>query len=408
MTDRPATFVRWGAILLLVGALSGSAREAAPAVTVCQPLVRDGNTWDFSARIEPAATVAVRAPIAGTIAAAPVKAGDFVKKGDLLFEIDAGSLKAAARAAEKAVQRGVALLKQRDDALAKARGDPAQTPVDLDKMAAERNVVAVTLDLDRAELGRVQADLERGRVAAPLSGKVEKPVAAAGDKVDAGPRSATLLCKVVGTDPVQAAFDMDEATLLRLQQHQRKGGQKAEAEAVVALSVGEEKNFPHVGRLDHVDHALDPKTGRVRCRAVFPNADGGLNAALFAASPGPARVRVTFGAARKVLLVPALTVGSDAAGNRFVLVVDGKNVVQSRRVKLGERLDGLQAIDDGLQPDDWIVLGSEKAKRDPADKTLSPDDFATDLQLLGVKPETTVAPVRVTLPDPAAAPKRPK
>src|SRR5207244_1323135 len=154
--------------------------------TVSQPHERETNVYQLPARLDPIGVTDVRAPVGGVLAKIHARLGADIKKGELLFEIEAGTLEQDAKNATAAVQRDEARLRQLDEALESARKSAdAEKRADLDKLAAERNVAAVMLDLDREEAKRVQADLARRRVTAPRSGRIEKPLAALGSRVDA-------------------------------------------------------------------------------------------------------------------------------------------------------------------------------------------------------------------------------
>jgi RND family efflux transporter MFP subunit len=375
---------------LFVLAHSCSFLRSAEAVSVVQPLEREANVYELEGRIEPAEVVAIRAPVGGVVAKIHVREGADVKQGDLLFEIAVGSIEAEANKAADAVRRGDETLRRLDASLAEARKNTSDKKrFDLEKLAAEREVAAAQLAIVQAESKRLQSEAERRRVKAPLSGRFSKPLVAVGGAVDAGPRSATLLGTIVRTDSMRVTFELDESGLLRLRQR------KQEEKVTAFLGLPGEMGYPHRGTLAFIDNRIDPKSRLVRCRALFPSS-GTLNAALLA-SPDAARLRLVIGAPRKRLLVPGRALAIDAEGNHYVLVVNSKNIVEQRRVKLEGQVDGLQVIADGLQPNSWIIIGAERNKGKPADQNLSSDDFVSDVLLLSVKPGTKVIPIRTTL-----------
>ena len=110
-----------------------------------------------------------------------------------------------------------------------------------------------------------------------------------------------------------------------------------------------ETGFPHKGKLDYVSPTLNQSTGTLAVRGVLPNPDRALLPGFFV------RVRVPFDEQANALLVPDVALGSDQAG-RYVLVVNGENVVEQRKVQTGP-LDGdLRVIESGLKPDDRVVI----------------------------------------------------
>ena len=144
-------------------------------------------------------------------------------------------------------------------------------------------------------------------------------------------------------------FDVDERTALRMWRAAREGKAKRAADLPVAMGLADENGFPHQGQLAAMDNRVDPATGTLRCQAVFANPQGiGL--------PGMfARVRLPIGSPHRALLVPERVVGS-REGQKDVLIVNEKNLVESRPVKLGQVHDGLREVQEGLTGGERIVL----------------------------------------------------
>ena len=117
----------------------------------------------------------------------------------------------------------------------------------------------------------------------------------------------------------------------------------------VEVGLQTETGYPHKGKLDYASPTLNQSTGTLAVRGVLPNPDRVLLPGYFV------RVRVPFDQQKNALLVPDVALGSDQAG-RYVLVVNGDNVVEQRKVQTGP-LDGdLRVIESGLKPDDRVVI----------------------------------------------------
>ena len=173
-----------------------------------------------------------------------------------------------------------------------------------------------------------------------------------GNLVQAGDQTGgTLLTTIVSVDPMYAYFDVDEHTVLRVRQLIREG--KAESardgELPVWLGLANEEGFPHQGTINFVDNQVNPKTGTLRVRGVFPNKDEALSPGYFA------RVRVPIGRPHKALLVTDRALDTDQ-GQKVVYVVDEDNEVVSRPVRLGALHDGLREITDGLKPGERVIV----------------------------------------------------
>jgi RND family efflux transporter MFP subunit len=109
-----------------------------------------------------------------------------------------------------------------------------------------------------------------------------------------------------------------------------------------------ETGFPHKGKLDYISPTINQSTGTLAVRGVLPNPDRILLPGFYV------RVRVPFDEQGNALLVPDIALGSDQAG-RYVLVVNGENVVEQRKVQTGPLEGDLRVIESGLKADDRVV-----------------------------------------------------
>jgi multidrug efflux system membrane fusion protein len=100
--------------------------------------------------------------------------------------------------------------------------------------------------------------------------------------------------------------------------------------------------------IDYVEPSLDPNTGTVRARGVFPNPEDQLTPGFFA------RVRVPGSGQYEALLITDRAVATDQ-DQHYVLVVNADNVVEHRPIKLGPTIDGLRVVSAGLEPGDWVI-----------------------------------------------------
>ena len=117
----------------------------------------------------------------------------------------------------------------------------------------------------------------------------------------------------------------------------------------VKLKLLDEPTFAHEGKMDFVDNAIDRSSGTIRGRAEFANPDGTFTPGMFG------RVQVSAEPASEALLVPDVAIGTEQV-RKFVFVVDSENVARPRYVTLGPVVDGLRVIEDGLTPDDRVVV----------------------------------------------------
>jgi RND family efflux transporter MFP subunit len=350
-------------VLVLSLALTGCspAPTAAPApapvaVTVSYPVEREVTDYvDFTARTAAVDSVDVRAHVWGYLDKVNFKEGALVNKGDVLFELDPRPYQAALNQAKAKVTQDEAQLKfdeaeyQRNARLVMT-GSVSQS--DLDKVAAARGVDLANIAADKEVVEARKLDLGYTKITAPVSGRASRYLVTVGNLVQSGDQAnATLLTTIVSVDPVYANFDVDERTVLRGRRLIREGKAKSvrETEWPVFLGLASEEGFPHKGTINFVDNQVNPKTGTLRLRGVFPNKDEAISPGFFA------RVRVPLGQPHKALLVSDRALDNDQ-GQKVLYLVNDKNEVVSRPVRLGALHDGLRTIEDGLRPGERVVV----------------------------------------------------
>ena len=210
------------------------------------------------------------------------------------------------------------------------------------RRAAQRDAEAQLAD---AHAKLRQAELERSwtEVRAPRSGRVSDRRVDAGNLVQAG---STLLTTILALDPIYATFDLSEADYLRFA---RRGSSRPEGGAPepVRLRLADETGWDRQGRLDFLDTALDARSGTIRARATFSNADLFLTPGTFA------RLRLRAGEG-EVLMVPDAAIAADQVA-RVVMTVAADGTVVAKPVALGPVVDGLRVVRGGLSPADQVI-----------------------------------------------------
>lgn len=367
-----ALFLAIGSAGLSLGLLTGCQPTAAesesnvssppPSVTIATPLVRETIDWDeFTGRLSSPETVEIRPRVSGYIAAVHFKEGAEVEAGDLLFTIDPRPYEAVVQRMEALVASAksrVELTAKELENVSKLQVNGAISAEDFERRSKAAADAAGQLRAAEAELRQAQLDLEFTQIRSPIAGRVSDARVTKGNLVDDGADKSNLLTTVVSLDPIYCHIDVDERSVLKYRQLHREGvrmsAQFGRVEAEMALAL--ENGFPHKGYIDFVDNALDPTTGTIRARAVFPNPDKLMAPGFFA------RVRVPGSGPYKALLVPDRAIADDQ-GTSFVWVLDENNVATYRKVITGPLLDGLRVIRDGLAPEERIVVDGVMAIR---------------------------------------------
>ncbi len=330
-------------------------------IPVAHPVERPVTfTIDFTGRLDAVNSVDIRPRVTGYLVKMPFKEGDMVKKGDLLFEVDPRTYQAQLDRSKSDVVFSEAKLKlaiadyKRAKAIAKTPGAISKQEVDKYLAAEEEAEAAVLAQKAAMEVYRLNRDF--CEVTSPIDGQVSRYYFTLGNLVN---QDQTTLTTVVSVDPIYCYFDVDERTLERIRNAINKGDlellKPSSEEIPVRMELVGESNYPHKGYINFVNNKVDPLTGTITVRAVFPNPKPEKGVRLM--SPGLfARVQLPLGKPRKALLVPQKAIATDQ-GIKQLFIVDADNKVQSRRVRVGQQeQDGLQVIEEGITKDDWVVI----------------------------------------------------
>ena len=324
-----------------------------PAVSVAAPVEREVVDFDeYTGRIAAVEEVEVRARVRGYLVKINFTEGAEVKEGDVLFEIDPRPFEADLDAAKGQVAQWEAKLARAEADVARyerllPKGAASQK--DLDAAIADRGEARAAIQSALAAVKRAALDVEFAKVTAPVSGRVSRASVTKGNLVNAGGGEATLLTKIVSYNPIYVYFDIDERALVQYQQAVQKqaGGSERisnvkEAKIPVQLGLAGESGFPHEGVVDFANNQVNAQTGTIQVRGVFANANRLFTPGLFA------RVRVSVGDKYQAVLVPERAIGTDQ-GQKYLLTVNDKNVVEYRAVTLGRLHDSLRVIQEGAE-----------------------------------------------------------
>jgi membrane fusion protein, multidrug efflux system len=310
------------------------------AIVVQKPVAE---TQEFSGRLEAVEHVEIRPRVSGFITAVNFQPGAAVRKGQVLFVIDARPFQAEAERAGAAARSARAKAELAKLELTRAEhllADKAIAQREYDASASAQKELEADARAAQAQSDAAQLNLAYTRVISPIDGRVSKADITLGNLVDA----SSVLTSVVSTSRIYASFDGDEDTYLRVRSQARSG-----QPVMVRVGLANEEGFPHEGKLEFVDNQLDTRAGSVRLRAVFANQDDVMAPGLFA------RVQIGGGADKPALLVSDRAVGTDQS-HKFVFVVSGDGKAEYREVKLGPMVDGLRVVKAGLKPGEKIVV----------------------------------------------------
>ncbi|HVO22441.1 MAG TPA: efflux RND transporter periplasmic adaptor subunit [Candidatus Margulisiibacteriota bacterium] len=327
-----------------------------PEVAVSQPVEQTAieyfTTTGRTAAIE---EVDIRARVGGYLVKVNFQDGRDVKAGDVLFEIDPRPYEAEVMRAEGDVAKWQAQLrKAQADVARNTRLLPkgAASERELETSIAAKESAEAEIKATQARLADAKLNLEFATIVAPIDGRVSRTTVTKGNLIQpAGQMTSAPLTTLVKMDPIYAYFDVDERTLLRVRERGTvaNGGDIRALNVPVEIGLVGETGFPRRGVIDFVDNRVDPSTGTMQARGLFDNKDGVLTPGMFV------RVRVPLGQRDKALFIPERAIGTDQ-GNKYLLALNDKNVVEYRLVTLGVERDGLREILTGLQPGVSVIV----------------------------------------------------
>jgi multidrug efflux system membrane fusion protein len=401
MSSRSLLLVFSGSLLAAAGGCEQK-QAAAPAaekpvIPISHPVERAvADFVDFTGRTDAVEAVDVRARVTGYLVRLPYREGSEVRgddrlrggsrltgllaaplgqgpllaaaalfpgtcqPGDLLFEVDPRPYVAQLDQAMAQITLNEASLKlaktvyDRDQSInAKVPGAISQQQLDQELAAVEEADARVKGSRASTEIYKL--NLSYTKVTSPIDGQVSRYYLTVGNVVN---QDQTLLTTVVSLDPMYVYFEMDEATLLRIDAAVTTGEITHPQGGTIPVRMGlqNEDGFPHEGTINFVNNQVNAATGSIAVRGVFrnPRLLGGVRML----RPGMfVRVRLYLGEKRPEKLIIDRAIMSKQQGKKFVYVVDADNKVHERDITTGAlQEDGLRVVR-GVGLNEWVAVG---------------------------------------------------
>jgi RND family efflux transporter MFP subunit len=344
-------------LLVAAGAMTGCSENqgaptvSPPEVTLHQVATQQVTDYaEFPGRTEAVGSVEVRSRVTGYLDKILFRAGAEVKKDQPLFQIDPRPFKAALDRAQGQVALAEATVARLTRDYNRNRPlylNGSLAPQDWDKIVGDKMEAEGSLKAQKANAEEQKLNLEYATIKAPIGGKISRNLITEGNLVTT---NATVLATIVSTGEIYAYFDVDENALLRyeaaVRQQKIKPGKDRPGLVELTLADG---TVVKGGTVDYVDVQLKRTTGTIQVRATFKDPTGMLKAGQFV------RVRLLLGEPHKAVVVPEVAIGLDQ-GLKYVYVVDDQDKVEYRRVKTGTLHGGMQVIEEGVKPGEWVIV----------------------------------------------------
>jgi RND family efflux transporter MFP subunit len=323
-----------------------------PKVTVAKP-VEQKVTRYFEATGNTAAVNSANlvARVQGFLTATAYTDGSPVKKGQHLFTIEPEPYQLKlqqAQASEAAAQATVTQTQADFDRQQELVQRQAASKAAFDNSTANRDNAKAKLLQAQADTKQAQINLDYTKVLAPFDGVVTARQVSVGELV--GGSGTQVLATIVQLDPIYVNFNASERDVLHVRDMLYKRGERAAnlLGAPVEVGLQTDAGYPHKGKLDYIAPQVNQATGTLAAREELPNESRLLLPGFFT------RVRVPL-EETPALLVPSVALGSDQGG-RYVLIVNGENTVEQRKVEVGPSVGELAVIENGLKADDRVVV----------------------------------------------------
>ena len=324
-----------------------------PKVTVAMPVQQKVTRYlEATGYASAINTTNLVARVQGFLQKINYKDGEEVKEGATLFVIEPEPYKLKleqARAAEAGAQATLKQAEAEYERQSELASRQVSSKSALDKATADRDSARARLKQAEAETAQAELNLTYTDVKAPFDGIVTARLVSPGELV--GANGPTQLATIVQTAPIYVNFNINEQEVLNIRADMRRLGISQEELRQYPIEVGlqTDEGYPYRGTLNYVAPTIDRATGTLAVRAILPNREQVLVPGNF--------VRVRVGAADEhdSLLVPDAALGTDQGG-RYLLVLDKNNTVEQRKVAIGPTVGDLRVIENGLKPDDRVVV----------------------------------------------------
>ena len=300
----------------------------------------------------------VRPQATGVVLKRLFSEGSYVREGQALYEIDSSTNRATvdnARAAIARAEANLGVLRVKEGRYRQLVGTNAISKQEYDDIVAQVKLAEADLNANRATLRNAQINLGYSTVRAPISGQTNRSSITAGALVTAN--QPEPLVTIQRLDPIYVDINQSSAELLRLRQQLSKGDLNSSNNTRVKLKLEDGSIYPVEGRLAFSDASVNPETGTVTLRAVFPNKNHLLLPGMFATA------QIVQGEVPNAYLIPQAALTRTPTGQAMAMLVGADNKVIPRPVTTAGTQGQNWIVTEGLKPGDKVIVdGIAKVK----------------------------------------------
>ncbi len=304
----------------------------------------------YAGRVYGAREVEVRARVQGILQQRLFKEGEEVKQGDILFQIDPEPFQVALDAAKANHRTATATLNQAEREWRRTSRLYEQNAVsqrEYDNTRSAYELAQANQALAQSQVTKARLELSYTRVEAPVNGVTGLETVSEGNLVERG----TLLTNLIQLNPAHVRFSLPEADAALRRDANTGSNGGATSSHPVTLQTAEGSAYPHAGQIDFTASSVDPLTGTVAARAIFPNPDKLLVPGQFV------RLEVFLQSFQDTIVIPETAVVQGPQGPSVFVIED--NSAQFRPLSLGPATGAGQVVLDGLSAEDLIVVNGQ-------------------------------------------------
>lgn len=336
------------------GQESGAGERPPPQVGIVElethsfPLVTE-----LPGRTVPFQMADVRPQVSGVIRERSFRQGAEVAAGDILYRIEPRRFEAAVMQAQgqlEAARADIPFLERRERRRRELMETDSLSRQEYEDTLSALERARAEVKIARAELETARIELDYTRVEAPIAGRIGPTRTTVGALVTE--RQEPPLTRITRLDPIYVDIQRSVSEVRRLRRQMERGQleEAGDGHARVELRLPDDELYALAGELRMSDITVDPGTGSVTLRAVFPNPDHDLLPGMFV------RARVSEGTRRDAILAPQQGVGRNPRGEPTALVVTDDNTVAQRNLEVSRTIGSFWLVESGLQAGDRLIV----------------------------------------------------
>ena len=316
-------------------------------------------TTELSGRVAASLTAEVRPQVGGIIQNRLFTEGSDVTEGEVLYRIEKSSYQAVrdgAAAALAKAEANLAPIRLKADRYKELVKSEAVSEQDYDDISAARKLAEAEIEAAKAALESARINLAYTEVKAPISGRIGRSAVTNGALVTAS--QPMPLATIQRLDPVYVDVTQSSTETLRLRKALENSPRKDEdGQAKVLLLLDDGTQYPQPGSLKFTEAFVDPSTGSVTLRTLFPNPKLMLLPGMFV------RAVLEEAVVEQGLLVPQRGVTRNPAGKAMVMAVGADDKVEPRVIAVDRTVGDNWLVSDGLKVGDRVIVeGLQKAR----------------------------------------------